>query len=57
MFWKSKANRGWGMLLLGVLLILFGVSRFLPALAGFAYFDEILAVMAIAAGVLILLRR
>ena len=43
-----------GMLLLAVWLILFGLSSFIPALAGLGV---VLAILAIAAGIFILLGR
>ena len=49
-----KFNRNIGFLLLGVWLILTGLASFIPMLAGLGV---ILAILAIAAGVLIVLDR
>jgi hypothetical protein len=49
-----KFNRNIGFLLLGIWLILTGLAAFIPMLAGLGM---ILAILAIAAGVLIILDR
>jgi hypothetical protein len=51
-----KPSRNWGMLLLAVWLIVTGVLYFAPNLS-FARSGDILAALAIAAGVLLLLGR
>ena len=49
-----KFNKNIGFLLLGIWLILTGLAAFIPMLAGLGI---ILAILAIAAGVLIILNR
>ena len=49
-----KITRNIGMLLLSVWLILWGLSSFIPALAGLGV---VLAILAIVAGIFILLQR
>ncbi len=55
MGWFSR-SRNWGMLVLGIWLILFGLAQ-PPVSLNFMHFQLILAAGAIAAGVLLLLGR
>jgi hypothetical protein len=55
MRWPLAKKRNWGMLLLAVWLILTGLGAFVQL--GFVQLNLILAVLALAAGVLILLGR
>ena len=55
--WKpwSQSKRHWGLLVLGVWLILTGLVQFVSL--EFQWRDELLGAMAIVAGILILLNR
>jgi hypothetical protein len=55
-WFKSSSSRSWGMLVLGVWLIVWGLVALVPTFK-FARSDDLLAVVAIAAGVLVLMGR
>lgn len=51
------AGRSLGMLLLAIFLILFGLATLLPVVTGIGGFNILLALIAVGAGILILVGR